>query len=493
MSASAIIANDMCVTVPGGEGAAHKGRTAALDEPPQGFADILPLASAKIEARPDNNVTSDNRSGHGENSLPTEDGVSRPRDAFESPGKGVLVPGIGVAVWVPVGLAWDVKKDGLSEGVRKGLKAGPAESSSVAVTPKPAKAGPRTEASSPSAGRHQQLHPRVSSGDGDAIPSQATGQKGLTIVVPRVTGVPQVSPPVQGDVAVQKSGVQAGRRGAPQPGTWKLPDEIKAGQVSSGRRSARSDEGQGDPRASKPARDAARSDTGHGAFAKSETVVPGPIAGREPVQSGPQLNRAGNPCDAANVHAAAFPAPAGQAGPLSQHLMAETQGGAGAAPAESGMQNVGEQILDSMRASLDRGDNELVVRLHPPELGTVLVRFRENGEQISGLLEVSRDDTRHEIEQVLPPVLRGLQEAGIRMEKLEVMLSERPERDFVRGQPGQDAWAQQHGSSQDQGFLPSTSAAHGHSAGTGNPAGSQEQTDIEWLSDGTRGRINMLL
>jgi flagellar hook-length control protein FliK len=173
--------------------------------------------------------------------------------------------------------------------------------------------------------------------------------------------------------------------------------------------------------------------------------------------------------------------------------MAETQAGAGGAPAENAIQSVGEQILDSMRASLGRGDNELVVRLHPPELGTVLVRFRENGEQISGLLEVSRSDTRHEIEQVLPPVLRSLQEAGIQMEKLEVALSGQPERDLARGQPQQDAWPQQHGSSPDRGFLPSASAARSHGTDMGYPTDWEERTDAERPSDATRGRINMLL
>jgi hypothetical protein len=493
MSVSAIIANDMCVIMPGGEAADHRGKTAVLDEPQQGFADVLPLASDRMEPRTYKSIAGDDCSGHAENSLPTDAKVSKLTDASEPLGKGVLVLGIGVAVWVPPGPARDVKEDGLSGGVQKEPKAGRAQSTSVAVTLEPAKARLRTGVSAPSTGRQQQSHARMSSDDAAANPSQVHPPKGFTIVTPRAAATPSVSRPVQGDVGVQKSGIQVGRRGAPQRGGQKLPEEIKPGWAPSGRQSARSDRGGRDSPVSKPAHDTARSDNRPGAFTKSETVVSGPTVGREPMQSGSQLASPGNPQDASNVHVAPFPAQAGEAAPLSPHSMAETQAGAGGGPAEDVAQSVGEQILDSMRASLDRGDNELVVRLHPPELGMVLVRFRENGEQISGLLEVSRSDTRHEIEQVLPPVLRSLQDAGIPMEKLEVVLSGQAERDLARGQPQQDAWPQQHGSSQDQGSLPPASAAHRHSAGTGYPTGSQEQTDAEWSPDAMRGRINMLL
>jgi flagellar hook-length control protein FliK len=493
MSVSAIIANGMCVIMPGGEAADHKGRTAVLDEPRQGFADVLPQASAGIEPRTYKNTLVDDCSGHAEDSLPTDAKVSRLTDASDPLGKGVLVLGIGVAVLVPPGPARDVKEDGLSGGVQKEPKAGRAQSTSVAVTLEPAKARLRTGVSAPPTGRQQQSHTRVSSSDAAANPSQVSSSKVFTIVTPRAAATPPASRPVRGDVIIQKSGVQAARRGVPQQGGQKLPEEIKSGRAPSGRQSARSDREGGDSPVSKPAHDTARSDNRPGAFTKSETVVSGSTAGREPMPSGPQLASPGNPQDAANVHVAPFPAQAGEAAPLSQHSMAETQAGAGGGPAEDVAQSVGEQILDSMRASLDRGDNELVVRLHPPELGTVLVRFRENGEQISGLLEVSRSDTRHEIEQVLPPVLRSLQEAGIQMERLEVVLSGQPERDLARGQPQQDAWPQQHASSQDQGSLPPASAAHRHSAGTGYPTGSQEQTEAEWSPDAMRGRINMLL
>jgi flagellar hook-length control protein FliK len=62
-------------------------------------------------------------------------------------------------------------------------------------------------------------------------------------------------------------------------------------------------------------------------------------------------------------------------------------------------QSVGEQIMESLHASTGRGDSQIVIRLNPPELGNVLVKFQQQSDQISGLLEVSSGQTKYEIEQ----------------------------------------------------------------------------------------------
>lgn len=109
-------------------------------------------------------------------------------------------------------------------------------------------------------------------------------------------------------------------------------------------------------------------------------------------------------------------------------------------------QSVSEQILDSVRASLDRGEQQVVVRLHPPELGSVVMRFGEQNDQIQGVLEVTRSETRHEVEQALPDVLRSLQDHGIQVRRLDVTVSDQSPGDS-NGQPlQQDAWPQQQGS-----------------------------------------------
>jgi flagellar hook-length control protein FliK len=124
-------------------------------------------------------------------------------------------------------------------------------------------------------------------------------------------------------------------------------------------------------------------------------------------------------------------------------------GGSDGTASKGSAQNIGEQIRDSVQASLARGERQLTLRLHPPELGSVLVRFREENGQIHGVLEVTRTDTRQEVEQALPHVLRSLQDSGIQIRRFEVTLAGQPEKDPGGQQPSEDArpeqeWRDQH-------------------------------------------------
>jgi hypothetical protein len=136
----------------------------------------------------------------------------------------------------------------------------------------------------------------------------------------------------------------------------------------------------------------------------------------------------------------------------------QTQMPGDAAAGRDLIRNVGDQILDSVQASLTRGDRQIVIRLHPPELGTVLIRFREQGEQIDGTVDAGRPDTRREIEQALPQVLRSLQDAGVPIRRFDVVTSDLPEKDFGRGQPQQDSWPQPHNRGQGREHFPTPQA-----------------------------------
>ncbi|HUT30691.1 MAG TPA: flagellar hook-length control protein FliK [Sedimentisphaerales bacterium] len=85
---------------------------------------------------------------------------------------------------------------------------------------------------------------------------------------------------------------------------------------------------------------------------------------------------------------------------------------------------VGEQLTEQIRTSLRQGDQQITIRLNPPELGKVLIRFQEQNDQITGLLEVSRTQTRYEIEQALPQIIRTLHDAGVQVRRLEVVLND---------------------------------------------------------------------
>ena len=105
--------------------------------------------------------------------------------------------------------------------------------------------------------------------------------------------------------------------------------------------------------------------------------------------------------------------------------------------------SVSEQIQESLRASLARPDLQITIRLNPPELGNVLIKFREQDSQITGVLEVNKSQTRAEIQQALPEIVRSLQELGVNIRRLEVILTNGQERQAPNGEsawPHQDNW-----------------------------------------------------
>jgi flagellar hook-length control protein FliK len=111
---------------------------------------------------------------------------------------------------------------------------------------------------------------------------------------------------------------------------------------------------------------------------------------------------------------------------------------------------VGKQVLESVRSSFSQeGQNQqITIQLNPPELGKVLIKFQEQGNQITGLLEVSKTQTRIEIEQAMPQIVRGLQDSGIQIKRLDVVLSqeEQPDQGTLRDSASgglQNGWAQQ--------------------------------------------------
>jgi flagellar hook-length control protein FliK len=89
--------------------------------------------------------------------------------------------------------------------------------------------------------------------------------------------------------------------------------------------------------------------------------------------------------------------------------------------------NISEQIQGSINSSLRQGDQQITIRLNPPELGKVSIKFQEQGDQITGLLEVDKIQTRYEIQQALPQIVRNLADSGIQIKRLEVVLTAQPE------------------------------------------------------------------
>ena len=114
--------------------------------------------------------------------------------------------------------------------------------------------------------------------------------------------------------------------------------------------------------------------------------------------------------------------------------------------------SVSEQILDSLGASVQRGQQNILIRLNPPELGRVWVTLRQQEGQVIGLLEADRGETRRQIDQVLPEVIRCLEDSGVQVRRLEVSHADLGSRQAAKdGLGSQQDWAQQRDLSQNHG------------------------------------------
>ncbi len=112
--------------------------------------------------------------------------------------------------------------------------------------------------------------------------------------------------------------------------------------------------------------------------------------------------------------------------------------------------DLGKQILESIHSSLSQKgqDQQITIRLNPPELGKVFIKFQGQDDQITGLLEVSKPQTRIEIQQALPQIIQNLQDSGIQIKRIEVVLSEadQPKQEALKDQSPQNGWNQQQDS-----------------------------------------------
>jgi len=114
------------------------------------------------------------------------------------------------------------------------------------------------------------------------------------------------------------------------------------------------------------------------------------------------------------------------------------------------LKSAAQQVQESIAGSVRQGHRVVTVRLNPPELGKVTVKLQEQDNRVTGLLEVTKPETRAEIQQALPEMLRNLQQAGVQVRRLDVTLNDAPQRQA--GGEGDSPGAEQHGGASEQGF-----------------------------------------
>lgn len=79
-----------------------------------------------------------------------------------------------------------------------------------------------------------------------------------------------------------------------------------------------------------------------------------------------------------------------------------------------------QQILRSIQTDYNNDIRMINLTLSPAGLGMVRIHFQRVGEEISGLLEIQKPETRREIEKSMPQIISVLDGQGIQIRKIEI-------------------------------------------------------------------------
>jgi flagellar hook-length control protein FliK len=156
------------------------------------------------------------------------------------------------------------------------------------------------------------------------------------------------------------------------------------------------------------------------------------------------------------------------------------------------------QIADGFRASLSQGDQSVTVHLHPAELGSVKLVVQAEGDVLHGRLEVSNRATLDDIRTETPALLNRLNESGISLHRIDVVLSGQGSSSTPQyGQEQASASLSQQAQQQGQGarrehanggaFVAEQSV---QTAGQGRLDNAEAPTGALWQS-GQSGQINL--
>ena len=132
-----------------------------------------------------------------------------------------------------------------------------------------------------------------------------------------------------------------------------------------------------------------------------------------------------------------------------QHIVKEyspaTSGFANTTTDTDSAANVREQILGAVYSSSGSGNEQIVIRLNPPELGKVAVRFQEQSDNVTGIIHVEKPQTKQQIQQALPEIIQNLQNSGVQIKSIEVVLTNQQEQYVPQDQTsaGQNNWSGQ--------------------------------------------------
>jgi flagellar hook-length control protein FliK len=128
---------------------------------------------------------------------------------------------------------------------------------------------------------------------------------------------------------------------------------------------------------------------------------------------------------------------------ISEHSSASTASAKVTGNAEAAV-SVSSQIQQSIHSSFRSNSQEIIIHLNPPELGKVTIKFTEQDNAITGLLQVDKSQTRSQIQQALPEIIQNLHNSGIQIKNIEVVLTNQQEQYTPKDQSsaaGQNGWS----------------------------------------------------
>lgn len=106
--------------------------------------------------------------------------------------------------------------------------------------------------------------------------------------------------------------------------------------------------------------------------------------------------------------------------------------------------SIRSQIQESISTSFHSDGQQIIIRLNPPELGKVAIKFTEQNNGITGLLQVDSLQTKNQIQKEMPNIIQNLQDSGIAVNKIEVVLTNQQEQYTLKDQSslaGQNSWS----------------------------------------------------
>lgn len=187
--------------------------------------------------------------------------------------------------------------------------------------------------------------------------------------------------------------------------------------------------------------------------ADNEAFQTKPAAPGQEVRNSVSVEHVAQPAEHASVQAVQTPS---RLGPVSESEPSAST----ASPAE--------QIVHRVAAEWNGIDQTIRLTLNPAQLGAVRITFSRINDEVVGMLEVQKADTRREIEQALPQLLSAIQDNGVPLRKIELLQWDANQQGDKDDQPDQYDLSQQREFSESNTPDPSMSGQgqnHGQSDG----------------------------